>query len=102
YTRQSVIGGHSLLRVRPEHGRTHQVRKHLASINHAVLGDARFGDPASNRHFEHKHGLDRTFLQLARVQLLHPATGEELVIDAPLAPDLAVVLERLRATAKAP
>ena len=64
YNRIAVLGGHSLVRARPEQGRMHQIRRHLASLGHPVLGDARYGDAASNRHFEMRHGLDRTFLHL--------------------------------------
>jgi 23S rRNA (uracil1939-C5)-methyltransferase len=94
YLRKQLVGGHSLLRVRPAQGRTHQVRRHLAAIGHPVLGDARYGDPASNRHFEHRHGLDRTFLHLNRVELTAP-NGETLSFETPLAPDLAAVLKSL-------
>ncbi|HEX4355260.1 MAG TPA: pseudouridine synthase, partial [Polyangiales bacterium] len=98
YTRVERIGKHSLARVRPEHGRTHQVRKHMASIAHPILGDARYGDPASNQFFEHKHGLQRTFLHLSRIEW-RDATGEvERVFEAELAPDLASVLANLRAS----
>ena len=69
YTRQAVLGTHCLVRVRPEQGRTHQVRKHMAAIGHPILGDARYGDGPSNRFFEHRHGLDRTFLHAARIVL---------------------------------
>lgn len=95
YSRKQFLGGHSLLRVRPAQGRTHQVRRHLAAIGHPVLGDARYGDDASNRHFEHRHGLDRTFLHLARVELQGPS-GEALQFEAPLAADLEAVLRSLR------
>ncbi|HEX2677042.1 MAG TPA: pseudouridine synthase [Polyangiales bacterium] len=95
YTRKAVVGGHSLLKVRPEQGRKHQVRRHLASIGRPVLGDARYGDPASNRHFEHRHGLDRGFLHLLRVELVLEGSAEPLVLEAPLAGDLQSVLTRL-------
>jgi 23S rRNA (uracil1939-C5)-methyltransferase len=94
YTRKQLIGGHSLVRVRPAQGRTHQVRRHLAAIGHPVLGDARYGDPASNRHFEHRHGLDRTFLHLGRLELIAPS-GAALQLEAPLSPDLEAVLRSL-------
>jgi len=98
YTRQAVLGTHSLVRVRPEQGRTHQVRKHMAAIGHPVLGDARYGDGPSNRFFEHRHALDRTFLHAARIVLPPHATraGAELRLESPLAPDLAAVLASLR------
>jgi 23S rRNA (uracil1939-C5)-methyltransferase len=96
YTRLEVLGGHSLLRVRPDEGRTHQIRRHLAAIGHPVLGDERYGDPPSNRHFEQKHGLDRAFLHLGRVELVHPSSGAALVLEAELPGDLVAVRERLR------
>ena len=95
YTRKQFLGGHSLVRVRPAQGRTHQVRRHLAAIGHPVLGDLRYGDAASNRHFEHRHGLDRTFLHLGRVELQAPS-GEMLRFETPLPPDLEAVLRSLR------
>ncbi len=95
YTRKKVIAGHSLLRVRPEHGRKHQVRRHLAELDHPVLGDARYGAEPSNRHFEHKHGLDRTFLHLSRIELQLPQRAEPLVLEAALPGDLSSVLASL-------
>jgi 23S rRNA (uracil1939-C5)-methyltransferase len=105
YSRVSRVGSHTLVRVRPEQGRTHQVRKHMAAIAHPVLGDERYGDEPSNRYFEHRHGLDRTFLHAARIVL--PLSASEaraegaadapgLELEAPLAPDLAAVLAGLR------
>jgi 23S rRNA (uracil1939-C5)-methyltransferase len=93
YVRTRVVGGHSLVSVFPEAGRTHQVRRHLAGIGHPVLGDERHGDRASNAHFEHAHGLDRSFLHLEGVTL---RIGEEsIALRDELAPDLAAVLESL-------
>jgi 23S rRNA (uracil1939-C5)-methyltransferase len=96
YSRSERIGGHALVRVRPEQGRTHQVRKHMAAIGHPVLGDARYGDASSNRFFEHTHGLDRTFLHAWRIRLPAPDGGPALTLEAPLAPDLSQVLQSLR------
>ena len=91
YTRVARVGPHSLVRVRPEQGRTHQVRKHMAAIGHPVLGDARYGDGPSNRYYEHRHGLDRTFLHARRV-VLQLGEAAPLVFEAPLAADLEAVL----------
>lgn len=99
YQRLEVVAGHSLVRVRPDQGRTHQIRQHLAAIDHAVLGDARYGHAPSNRHVGERYGLDRTFLHCARIELDAPG-GERLVIESALAPDLAAVLERMRAPAR--
>lgn len=98
FRRVASLGAHSLLEVRPEQGRTHQIRRHLAAIGHPVLGDVRYGHAASNRYFEEKHGLDRTFLHCARFSLPHPRSGEALTVEAPLAADLEAILARLRET----
>lgn len=93
YTRQRVVGGHSLLTVLPEQGRTHQIRRHLAGVGHPIVGDARYGDPRTNQHFEHRHGVDRTFLHLSFVRLQRAGVPLELRSD--LAPDLVAALESL-------
>jgi 23S rRNA (uracil1939-C5)-methyltransferase len=95
FRRVASVGGHSVLEVSPDQGRTHQIRIHLQGIGHPVLGDARYGHAPTNRHFEEKHGLDRTFLHCARIELQHPKTGARLVVEAPLAGDLDAVLARM-------
>ncbi|MEI8259418.1 MAG: pseudouridine synthase, partial [Deltaproteobacteria bacterium] len=96
YDRLEVIGGHSLVRVTPVTGRKHQIRRHLAQLEHEVLGDARHGHAPSNRHFAEKYLLDRPFLHCAKIELTHPQTGERLGVESPLPGDLAAVLQRLR------
>jgi len=100
YRRRAVVGGHSLLELFPEHGRKHQLRRHLAAIGHPILGDARYGQPASNQHASHRHGLDRPFLHCASLRVSR--AGRPIEIQAPLAGDLEAVLasldpDRLRA-----
>lgn len=99
YTRLELLGGHSLVRVRPDQGRKHQVRRHMASIGHPVLGDPRHGDRASNRHLELRYGLDRTFLHLGTLELRLPHSAEPARIEAPLPGDLSMVCDRLRQSA---
>jgi len=94
YRRLAVASGHSVLRVIPEQGRTHQIRRHLAAIGHPVLGDDRYGHVPTNRFFEEKNGLDRAFLHCVRLELDHPKTGLRLLVEAPLPGDLRAVLER--------
>lgn len=79
----------SLLEVRLETGRTHQIRVHLEAIGHPVVGDETYGGPA-------RYGLTRQFLHSSRLEFTHPRTGEELAITAPLPPDLASALEAAR------
>jgi 23S rRNA pseudouridine1911/1915/1917 synthase len=62
----------ALLRVRLETGRTHQIRAHLAAIDHPVCGDPAYGGRACGRRL----GLDRQFLHAAKLMFRHPATGE--------------------------
>ena len=94
YRRLAVASGHSVLRVIPEQGRTHQIRRHLAAIGHPVLGDDRYGHVPTNRFFEEKNGLDRAFLHCVRIEIDHPTTGARLIVEAPLPGDLRAVLER--------
>jgi len=94
YRRLAVFAGHSILRVVPEQAHPHQIRRHLAAIGHPVLGDERYGHGPTNRFFEEKHGLDRTFQHCVRIELNHPTTGYRLVIESPVAPDLRTTLHR--------
>jgi 23S rRNA (uracil1939-C5)-methyltransferase len=95
YRRERVIGTHSLIRAFSELGQRPELRQHLASIGHPVLGDARFGDAASNRFFEERHGLDRPFLHCARVEF--EFSDGAIVLESKLAPDLAAVLGSVQA-----
>jgi 23S rRNA (uracil1939-C5)-methyltransferase len=95
YRRLAVASGQSVLRVIPDQGRTHQIRRHLAAIGHPILGDDRYGHAQTNRHFEEKNALDRTFLHCVRLEFDHPDTGFRHIIEAPLPGDLRAVLERI-------
>jgi 23S rRNA pseudouridine1911/1915/1917 synthase len=81
---------YTLLEVRPHTGRTHQVRVHLAWMGYPVVGDTTYGY-RRQRLLQHRH-----FLHAARICFAHPVTGEEMTLEAPLPPQLADVLERLR------
>lgn len=94
YRRLAIASGHSILRVIPDGGRTHQIRRHLAAIGHPVIGDERYGHLPTNRYFEEKHGLDRSFLHLVRIEVVHPHTGAKLLIESTLPGDLRSALER--------
>ncbi len=94
FRRLAIAAGHSVLRLIPEQGRTHQIRRHLAAIGHPVLGDDRYGHAPSNRFFEEKNGLDRTFLHCVRVEIAHARTGQRMIFEAPIHGDLLAVLDR--------
>ncbi len=94
YRRLAIASGHSILRVIPDGGRTHQIRRHLAAIGHPIIGDERYGHLPTNRYFEEKHGLDRSFLHLVRIEVTHPRTGARLLIESTLPGDLRSAIER--------
>ncbi|RYF15417.1 MAG: RluA family pseudouridine synthase [Comamonadaceae bacterium] len=77
----------TLLEVTIKTGRTHQIRVHLASAGHPILGDDKYGDFDLNKAL-HKDGLRRMFLHAWRLQFDHPATGERIALQAPLPPEL--------------
>jgi 23S rRNA pseudouridine1911/1915/1917 synthase len=77
------------LECRLETGRTHQIRVHLASIGHPVVGDSRYGGVRQS------FPVARPFLHAEHLALEHPVTGKPLAFTSPLPADLAAVLERL-------
>jgi 23S rRNA pseudouridine1911/1915/1917 synthase len=77
----------TLLRVRLETGRTHQIRAHLLAIGHPVAGDPEYGTAGLL-------GLERQFLHAARLAFPHPFTGEPVDVASELPQDLRVALER--------
>ena len=77
----------TLLRVRLETGRTHQIRAHLLAIGHPVAGDPEYGAPG-------RHGLERQFLHAARLAFRHPVTSAALDLRSALPDDLATALVR--------
>jgi 23S rRNA pseudouridine1911/1915/1917 synthase len=78
-----------------ETGRTHQVRVHLASLRHPLVGDRTYGaDPTLAARL----GVGRPFLHAWRLAFTHPATGQRVELTEPLPDDLQGVLDRLRGT----
>jgi 23S rRNA pseudouridine1911/1915/1917 synthase len=109
----SRFGKFTLLRVRIETGRTHQIRVHMASIGHPVVGDTLYGgagqltdqvasqaaqSKAARRRAEPERlKLGRNFLHAARLEFTHPRTGKLLELEAPLPEELENFLSRLDA-----
>ena len=81
-------GGQSYCEVRIDTGRTHQIRVHLASQGHAIVGDDKYGDFDLNKRLQ-KQGMKRMFLHAWRLQFNHPASGERVQLIAELPPELA-------------
>ncbi len=86
--------GVSWLEVRPETGRTHQIRVHLAAQGLPLLGDPVYGRA---RHGPGLPALERPALHAARLGFTHPDGGERLRFEAPLPPDLAGLVAALAA-----
>ena len=88
-------GGHSYCEVRIETGRTHQIRVHAKHIGHPVAGDDKYGEPEVNKRLRDQIGLRRLFLHAASLEFALDGGRAEYVLDAPLAPELVEVLDRL-------
>jgi 23S rRNA pseudouridine1911/1915/1917 synthase len=105
------FGKFTLIRVRIETGRTHQIRVHMASIGYPVVGDTLYGGPgqltdqaasqvavskAARRNAEPERlRLGRNFLHAAQLEFAHPITGKLLQMEAPLPAELETFLSRL-------
>jgi 23S rRNA pseudouridine1911/1915/1917 synthase len=109
------FGKFTLVRVGIETGRTHQIRVHMASIGHPVVGDSLYGasgqltDQAAMQAAQSKAArrkadperlrLGRNFLHAAELEFTHPKTGKPLVLASPLPEALNAVLEQLESPA---
>ena len=82
----------SLLRVKLETGRTHQIRVHMAATRHPCVGDLAYGaDPV----LAERLGLHRQWLHAVRLEIQQPITGELIILESPYPADLAEALVRL-------
>jgi 23S rRNA pseudouridine1911/1915/1917 synthase len=91
-THFEVLGrapGYTLVRVRLETGRTHQIRVHFQALGYPVAGDVQYG------RAPRPDGLARQFLHAARLAFPHPEDGREICCSSPLPPDLAAFLAAL-------
>ena len=87
FTLERAFASSSLLRLRLETGRTHQIRVHLGAIGHPVYGDPEYGVPGVL-------GLQRQFLHACRLAFDHPLTGARVDVSSPLPADLRAALEQ--------
>jgi 23S rRNA pseudouridine1911/1915/1917 synthase len=110
------FGKFTLVRVRIETGRTHQIRVHMASLGHPVVGDTLYGaagqltdqaalnaahSKAARRNADPERlKLGRNFLHAARLEFAHPISGKPLQLEAPLPAELDAFLGRLEGSRK--
>ncbi|MEK0417306.1 MAG: hypothetical protein RI949_1312 [Pseudomonadota bacterium] len=99
------LSGCTLLDVTIKTGRTHQIRVHLASQGHSIVGDDRYGDFAANKALarapQGQPRLARMFLHARRLALTHPVSGAALEFASPLPAECKVFLGELEASARA-
>jgi 23S rRNA-/tRNA-specific pseudouridylate synthase len=81
------VGNFSFLEMRPETGRTHQIRVHLAAIGHPVVGDRVYGTASEV--------VSRQFLHAHRLRFRLPATGQIMEFESALPDDLAQALKKV-------
>lgn len=95
---KTAFGAFTLAEVKIETGRTHQIRVHLQSLGHPVVGDTLYGAARVLRTEDGRElELGRNFLHAARLSFTHPRTAEKMEFEAPLAEELDAFLEQLRA-----
>lgn len=91
----------SILDVFPETGRTHQVRVHMHSLGHPIVGDVQYGSRRRARSIEAPRlrklvqAFPRQALHAFRLQIIHPTTGEGMVFEAPLPEDMRSLIDSL-------
>ena len=88
-------GGQSYCEVRIETGRTHQIRVHAQHIGHPIAGDDKYGDAEVNKRLREQVGLKRMFLHASTLEFALDGGKAPYLLNAPLAPELIDVLDRL-------
>lgn len=86
---------YSLLKIRPETGRMHQIRKHLAHIFHPILADRPYGCNKQNKLWKKSFAMDTMMLHARQLIFKHPRTQKEILIEAPPLPEFVRVKQIL-------
>jgi 23S rRNA pseudouridine1911/1915/1917 synthase len=89
------FGKFTLLDVKIDTGRTHQIRVHVAAMGHPVVGDTTYGAPKQAHGKNAVIGLPRNFLHAAELEFHHPRTGETIALKSQLPHELREFLKRL-------
>ena len=75
---------YSLVELKPETGRKHQLRRHMNHLSHPIVGDTTYGDLRHNRLFLREFNVDQLLLHAHKITFIHPTTEKKLTIEAPL------------------
>ncbi len=87
---------YSLLELRPETGRMHQLRKHMAHIRHPIIADRPHGCNKQNRFFKAQYDMMTMLLHAQSLSFNHPVTNESICINAPLQSEFARMTDSLK------
>ncbi len=98
YRVETRYGDVTLVQAMPKTGRTHQIRVHCQHAGYPIMGDPKYGDDRSEQQTRNA-GLKRLFLHAARLEFALP-DGEQVLVEAPLAPELVKVLDGLKSGEK--
>jgi 23S rRNA pseudouridine1911/1915/1917 synthase len=94
------FGKFTLLDVKIDTGRTHQIRVHMSAMGYPVVGDTMYGAPRQARGKNAVIGLSRNFLHAAELQFQHPRTGEAVALQSELPEELLEFLRKIEAGAE--
>lgn len=86
---------YSMLELKPETGRTHQIRRHLAHLRHYIIGDKKHGDNKQNQFFEKQFGLNNLLLHAVELEFELPATNKRILIKAPVPVHFEKIMQEL-------
>ena len=103
----TAYGKFTLVEVKIDTGRTHQIRVHLAWLKHPVVGDEVYGAGRDNmiqdpRLRAHIRKLGRQFLHAEQLGFLHPKTATQMKFNAPLPPELLSLVGELESEIQTP
>jgi len=96
----SPFGKFTLLKVKIDTGRTHQIRVHVSAMGHPVVGDTLYGAPREVRGKLEKISLSRNFLHAAAIEFAHPRSGEKLAFERFLPEELQSFLNQIQTAGK--
>ena len=94
--RRETFGRYALVEAAPRTGRLHQIRRHLKHLSCPLIGDVKYGKGEHNRLFREHHGLHRLALHARSLAFTHPASGDRIVVEAPVPADLAGAIASCR------